>query len=73
MSEVQRSLPGAWDQSDVTRVLHALRHSGPMPVSELQDHPDLDGWHSDRVYDAVVAAWSHDLISIDPRDLLIVL
>lgn len=67
-----RILPETSD-SDVAQVLRALRQSGPMPLRELQDHPELDGWQAARVDDAVVAAWSRDLISIDPRDLLVVL
>lgn len=73
MSQVQRNLPGAWEQSDVARVVSALRQAGPMPLGELLDHPDLEGWPGDRINDAVVSAWSRDLISIDPRDLVVVL
>ena len=72
MSQVQRILTGT-SESDVAQVLHALRQSGPMPLDELQDHAELDGWQVGRVNDAVVAAWSRDLISIDPGDLLVVL
>jgi hypothetical protein len=73
MSQVQRSLPGAWDQSDVDRVVCTLREAGPMRWSDLLGHPDLAGWRPDRLNDAVVVAWADDLISIDPRDLLVAL
>jgi hypothetical protein len=73
MSQVQRSLPGAWDQSDVAQVVRTLREAGPMRLSDLLRHPDLVGWRSDRLNDAVVVAWADDLISIDPRDLLVAL
>lgn len=73
MSQVQRSLPRTGDRSDVARVVCALRQSGPMSMSELLEHPDLADWPSHRIDEAVVAAWSRDLISIDPRDLLVVL
>ena len=72
MSQPQRILPET-SESDVDQVLRVLRQSGPMPLRELQDHPEFDGWQAGRVNDAVVVAWSRDRISIDPRDLLVVL
>ena len=73
MCQSQRSLPGAWDQSDVAQVVRTLRQAGPMRLSELLGHPDLAGWRAERLNDAVVVAWADDLISIDPRDLLVAL
>jgi hypothetical protein len=73
MSQVQRILPEASDPSDVARVVRVLRQSGPLLLSELLQHPDLEGWGSARVDGAVVGAWSRALISVDARDLFVAL
>lgn len=57
----------------MAQVLLALRRSGPRPLAELLDDPDLEGWSARRLEDAVVSAWSRNLISIDSSDLLVAL
>ena len=73
MSQAQRDLTASREEADATLVLRALRRHGPLPLTELYDEPPLDGWSSERLQGAVVAAWSQNLISIDPGDLLIAL
>jgi hypothetical protein len=73
MVDAQHHVSGPWEQTDVARVVRALRRSGPRPLGDLARDPDLADWPPERVEDAVVGAWSHNLISIDPRDLLVAL
>jgi hypothetical protein len=54
-------------------VVGTLRRSGPLGLDELCDEPELVDWPVRRVEQAVVTAWSHNLIFIDPRDLLVAL
>lgn len=73
MSQAETSLPRTWEQTDVAHVVRALRSTGPLPLADIDELPDLDAWPPERIRAAVVTAWSQDLISIDPRDLLVVL
>jgi hypothetical protein len=74
MTETQQNVRvGPWDDADVTRVVRALRRSGPLPMSELHLTADLAGWTRQRVEHAVVTAWSSNLIFVDTRDLLVAL
>jgi len=73
MVDAQHSVSGPSEQADAARVLRALRRSGPQPLKELARDPDLADWPPERVEHAVVTAWSRNLISIDPRDLLVAL
>ena len=73
MVDAEHSVSGPWEQTDVARVLRALRRSGPQAFGELTRNPDLADWPTERIEHAVVTAWSRNLISIDPRDLLVAL
>jgi hypothetical protein len=64
---------GAWAETDVARVVSVLRRSGPQDLRALVDDPALAPWPPQRVEDAVVSAWSRNLISVDPGDLLVAL
>jgi hypothetical protein len=57
----------------VALVVRALHQSGPLQLDELADEPDLSGWPAHRIEHAIVAAWARNLISFDPRDLLVAL
>ena len=72
MSQAQRDLSRAWAEADVAHVLRVLRRA-PRPMSELLEDEDLAGWSSRRLEEAVVSAWSRNLISINPSDLLVAL
>jgi hypothetical protein len=50
-----------------------LRRSGPLGLDELCDQPDFVDWPARRVEQAVITAWSDNLIFVDPRDLLVAL
>jgi hypothetical protein len=73
MSQAQRDLSRAWAEADVAHVLRVLRRSGPRLLSDLLDDEDLAGWSSRRLQEAVVSAWSRNLISITAGDLLVAL
>ena len=73
MVHAEHHVSGPWEQTDVARVVRVLRRSGPQPLGELASDPDLAGWSAERVEHAVVSARSRNLISIDPRDLLVAL
>jgi len=60
-------------EADATRVVRALHRSGPTALGELRGQPELKGWPAERVRQAVVAAWSANLIFIDTRDQLVAL
>ena len=42
-------------------------------MRELGADQDFEGWPAKRLEAAVVTAWSRNLISIDPSDLLVAL
>jgi len=42
-------------------------------MRELGADQDFEGWPEKRLEAAVVSAWSRNLISIDPSDLLVAL
>jgi len=72
MAEAQRdSRVLTRDTEDVARVLRVLHHTGPLPLRDLVDDPELETWTHERIEHAVVAAWSRSLIFVDPRDLLV--
>jgi hypothetical protein len=73
MTEAPRSIPLPRDENDLARVVGTLRRSGPLGLDELCDEPELVDGPVRRVEQAVVTAWSHNLIFIDPRDLLVAL
>ncbi|MBW8749950.1 MAG: hypothetical protein JF565_00800 [Propionibacteriales bacterium] len=73
MAMAQRKLHSGSEAEDVARVLRVLHRSGPLPLGELADEPELADWPSERVEHALVSAWSHALIFIDTRDLLVAL
>jgi hypothetical protein len=73
MAIAQRNLHTAGHVEDAAQVVHVLHHVGPVPLQELADEPELAGWPPERVEQAIVSAWSHALIFIDNRDLLIAL
>jgi hypothetical protein len=73
MTEAPRSLFLSREETDLARVVGTLRRSGPLALDELCDEPDLDDWSVQRIEQAVVVAWSHNLIFVDPRDLLVAL
>jgi hypothetical protein len=73
MSQAPHGLPGPWEATDTARVVQALRRSGPRPMRELGADQDFEEWPEKRLEAAVVAAWSRNLISIDPSDLLFAL
>jgi len=73
MTEARRELPGPWHEPDVAVVLAALRGSGPRGVRDLQHDDAFATWPRRRLEDAVVSAWSRNLISVDPLDQLFVL
>lgn len=73
MSQAQRDLPRAWAEADVAHVLGVLRHAGPRLLTELMDDDAFNGWSSQRLEDAVVSAWSRNVISITPGDLVVAL
>lgn len=71
MTELRRTLPGPWHEADVAVVVHLLRTSGPLPMRELATEPALLDWTAARIENAVVGAWSQDLIFVDDRDLIV--
>jgi len=71
MAEALRSIPLPREETDFARVVGTLRRSGPLALDELCGEPELVDWPAQRVERAVVTAWSHNLIFIDPRDLLV--
>lgn len=74
MAEAQRHPRATTDRSeDVARVVRVLHHSGPVPLRELADDPELADWTHERIEHAVVSAWSSALIFVDSRDLLVAL
>ena len=73
MAVAQRKLHPGGEAEDVARVLRVLHRSGPLPLGELADEPDLADWSSERIEQALVSAWSRALIFIDTRDLLVAL
>jgi hypothetical protein len=73
MTDAHRDLPARWEESDVACVVRTLHHSGPRLLRELLDDPDLDGWPVQRLEDAVISAWSLNLIFVDTSDLLVAL
>jgi hypothetical protein len=73
MTEAPRSICRPSEEADLARVVGTLRRSGPLGLDELCDEPEFLDWPAQRVEQAVVAAWSHNLIFIDPRDLLVAL
>ena len=73
MAEAQRDPQAAWTDADVTRVVSVLHDVGPLPLRDLARDPELEDWPSERVEHAIVSAWSHGLIFIDARDLVVAL
>jgi hypothetical protein len=73
MTEVLHGIPRPREESDLARVVGTLRRSGPLGLDELCDQPDFVDWPARRVEQAVITAWSDNLIFIDPRDLLVAL
>jgi hypothetical protein len=63
----------AREESDLACVLSTLRHSGPLELEDLRDAPEIADWPARRLEQAVVTAWSRNLISVDRRDLLVAL
>lgn len=60
-------------EADVVEVVRALQGAGPLSLPDLARVPGLDTWPDTRLEDAVIAAWSRLLISVDPRDRLVAL
>ena len=73
MTEAHRSLAEVRGETDLACIVGTLRRSGPLRLVELHDEPALADWPNQRLEQAVVTAWSQNLISIDQRDLLIAL
>ena len=73
MNQAHRSIPRASEETDLDRVIGTLRRSGPLGIEELRDEPEFADWPAQRVEQAVVTAWSHNLIFVDQRDLLVAL
>lgn len=62
---------GLQPERDAAQVARTLRRVGPLPLADLGHEPDLVGWSARRIENAVVSAWSRNLIFIDPRDQLV--
>ena len=74
MTEVQGHLRvGPWEESDADRVVRVLHRSGPLPLRDLGQTPDLADWPNQRIQHAVVTAWSRNLIFVDTSDQLVAL
>lgn len=71
MTESPRGLPHQWEENDVSQVVLALHRSGPLRLQDLPGEPGLAHWTAARLEEAVVAAWSRDLIFVDSRDRLV--
>lgn len=56
---------------DARAVARMLHKAGPLDITELRDQPELADWSAARVEDAVVCAWSDNLIFIDTGDHLV--
>ncbi|HEY0903082.1 MAG TPA: hypothetical protein VGE14_04260 [Marmoricola sp.] len=75
MTEMRGALhgQGPWEDGDVDRVVRLLRDCGPLPLDALGQESALADWPAQRVQQAVVSAWSHNLIYVDASDLLVAL
>jgi hypothetical protein len=73
MTEAHRSNPDAREEIDLACVVGMLRRSGPLGLEDLRDEPELADWPVQRLEQAVVTAWSRNLIFVDQRDLLVAL
>lgn len=73
MTERHRTLPGAWEDTDVACVVGTLHQVGPLGFRDLHHEPNLVDWSEQRLEHAVVSAWSRNLISIDSHDLFLAL
>jgi hypothetical protein len=73
MTEAHRGRFMARKENDLACVLGMLRRSGPLDLDDLRDAPELADWPAQRLEQAVVTAWSRNLISVDQRDLLVAL
>jgi hypothetical protein len=69
----QHLVEGSSQVADVTEVVRALHRVGPLSLHELARVPGLDTWPGTRLEQAVIIAWSRDLITVNFRDELIAL
>ena len=58
---------------DADVLVTVLRRVGRCSVRELLMQPELTGWTSDRLQEAVVSAWSGGSVFIDRNDDLVAL